>query len=273
MIHAIIVTYNVRCSDSMTCQSLLKQNSNGFDVIVFDNSVSDYGNREFCNEHGWRFLGGNGNKGLSVAYNAAIDFLWEAGETGWICLLDDDTTLPDCFIHELSEYVAAKQSMDILLPILRQNGKIISPCRIRRRNRYFNLVKECLVVPPSELQAFNSCMTINLSVFSDYRYDERIFLDGLDHAFLRDMKKKGSLVAVVPIECEQRFSGGEKAPKNAAISRFRIYIRDCRILYEKELFRYWFIVGKRALHLSLMYGTPAFIWDIFKQGGIQNKTT
>ena len=75
MIHAIVVTYNVRCSDSKTCQSLAKQTSHDFDVVVYDNSVRDFGNQEFCDNHGWIFLGGAGNKGLSVAYNAAIDFL------------------------------------------------------------------------------------------------------------------------------------------------------------------------------------------------------
>lgn len=259
MIHAIIVTYNVRCSDSKTCQSLLKQNTHGFDVIVFDNSVRDYGNRDFCVEHGWKFLGGNGNRGLSVAYNAAIDFLKGAGETGWICLLDDDTTLPEDFIHKVTEYVGTRQAIDIWLPILRQNEKIISPCRIQRRNRYFTTVNECLDAPPNDLQAFNSCMTINLSVFSDYRYDERIFLDGVDHAFLRDMKCKEKKIGVIPIVCEQRFSGGEKVPQSSAITRFRIYRKDSRILYEATPIRYWLIVGKRALHLTLMYRSIDFI--------------
>ena len=276
MIHAIVVTYNVRCSDSKTCQSLAKQTSHDFDVVVYDNSVRDFGNQEFCDNHGWIFLGGAGNKGLSVAYNAAIDFLCQDGASGWICLLDDDTSLPENFMQRMSEYSAANYSSDVLLPILWQSGKIISPCRIHRKNRYFSSIEECMNTEPYELQAFNSCMTIKLSAFVDYRYDERIFLDGVDHAFLRDMKNKGKLITVVPIECEQRFSGGEKEPKNAAISRFRIYSKDSLILHEKEICRYWAIVGRRALHLSLMYRTPIFIWYLFadsKRGGIQNKTT
>ena len=259
MIHAIVVTYNIHCSESRTCQSLVNQTSRDFDVIVYDNSVRNYNNRSFCDDHGWLFLGGTGNKGLSVAYNTAINHLRQAGETGWICLLDDDTALPENFIQNMSEYVNANYSSDILLPILWQNRKIISPCRIQRKNRYFSSVGECLVSEPSELQAFNSCMTIKLSVFDDYRYDERIFLDGIDHAFLRDMKNKGKLIKVVPIECEQRFSGGERASKRSAISRFRIYAKDSRILYEDTMCRYWFIVGKRALHLTLMYKSIVFI--------------
>lgn len=265
MIHAIIVTYNVRCGDSKTCQSLLRQNLHDFDVIVYDNSVRDYGNRDFCVEYGWQFLGGNGNKGLSVAYNTAIDYLRRANKTGWICLLDDDTTLPDNFVQNMSEYADSSQSTDILLPILWQNGKIISPCRTQRRNRYFRSVKECLASSPSELQAFNSCMTINLSVFSDYRYDERIFLDGVDHAFIRDMKCREKQIGIVPIECEQRFSGGEKVSHSSAVTRFRIYTKDSRILYESTPLCYWLIVGKRALHLTLMYKSFDFIKILFSK--------
>ena len=259
MIHAIVVTYNVRCSDSKTCQSLAKQTSHDFDVVVYDNSVRDFGNQEFCDNHGWIFLGGAGNKGLSVAYNAAIDFLCQDGASGWICLLDDDTSLPENFMQRMSEYSAANYSSDILLPILRQSGKIISPCRIQRKNRYFSSIEECLNTKPYELQAFNSCMTIKMSAFADYRYDERIFLDGVDHAFLRDMKSKGKLITVVPIGCEQRFSGGEKPAKSSAESRFRIYMKDSRILYEDSILQYWLTVGRRALHLTLMYKSMAFI--------------
>lgn len=265
MIHAIIVTYNICCSDSKTCQSLLSQTSQSFDVIVYDNSVRDYGNRSFCAEHGWQFLGGYGNKGLSVAYNAAIDYLKQTNKTGWICLLDDDTTLPENFVQKMTEYAGDSQSIDILLPILRQNGKIISPCRIQRRNRYFRSVRECLSAAPNELQAFNSCMTINLSVFAAYKYDERIFLDGVDHAFLRDMRTKGKIVGIVPVECEQRFSGGEKASHSSAVIRFRIYSKDSRILYESTPLRFWLIVGKRALHLTLLYKSLDFIKILFSK--------
>ena len=259
MIHAIVVTYNVCCSDSKTCQSLVKQTSDNFYVIVYDNSVREFGNRKFCDEHGWMFLGGAGNQGLSVAYNAAINSLLRLGELGWICLLDDDTSLPENFMQRMSECAIENHSSDILLPVLWQSGKIISPCRILHRNRYFSSVEECLNAEPYELQAFNSCMTIKLSVFADYRYDERIFLDGVDHAFLRDMKKKGKLITVVSVECEQRFSGREKPEKSGAEARFQIYVKDSKILYENNLLKYWLIVGKRALHLALMYKSIAFI--------------
>ncbi len=269
MIHAIVVTYNVRCSESKTCQSLATQTSQDFDVIIYDNSVQDYGNRNFCDEQGWQFLGGTGNKGLSAAYNAAIKNLQDREASGWICLLDDDTTLPEDFIQRMSNYIENNPSSDILLPILLQNGKIISPCRIRRKNRYFRSPEECLAADPGELQAFNSCMTIKLSTFDDYRYDERIFLDGVDHAFLRDMKKKGKIMTVIPIECQQRFSGGEKAPENSAAARFRIYVKDTRILYEDNILQYWFVVGKRGLHLTLMYRSTAFLKILLRKRNLQ----
>ncbi|MDO4174253.1 MAG: glycosyltransferase [Eubacteriales bacterium] len=265
MIHAIIVLYNVCCADSVTCQRLQKQSVGLLDIIVYDNSERDYGNRDFCMKHGWRYLGGAGNKGLSVAYNAVIDLVYRTDPNGYICLLDDDTALPDNYFAKLQTYVDVNPAVDIMLPILVQHEKIISPCREHARQRYFSSESECLQEQPQNLLAFNSGMTIKLEVYENYRYDERIFLDGLDHAFMRDMKARKKQIAVVPIQCEHRFSGGQKGNVESAIFRFGIYVKDSRVLYEKQPIQYWYMVGKRALHLSVMYKKIRFIQMLFAE--------
>lgn len=259
MIYAIVVIYNVACHESDTCQSLLKQTSDGFEVLVYDNSDKDYNNQFFCQEQGWLYLGGSGNKGLSKAYNHSIDVLFRQKKNGYICFLDDDTLLPANHFEKLQAYISCNFDADILLPILIQKGKIISPCRNKKFNRYFSTVRECMNEAVMNIQAFNACMTVNSRIYTNYQYDERIFLDGVDHAFLRDMKQCNKKITVIPLRCEHGFSGGQKGSLKGAVSRFKIYASDSRILYEKNQKKFWYIVGKRALHLSLMYKNIIFI--------------
>lgn len=263
MIHCLVVVYNISCPDSLTCRKLEEQKSSLFDVTVFDNSLRDYGNDSFCRQKGWHYLGGKGNLGLSKAYNEAIANFPALSEGDYLCLLDDDTQLQDGFFEKVQKQIDGHPSADILLPILKQNGTIVSPSTGKSRKPFFATEEECLLADTQTIAAFNSGMIIRLSVFRAYRYDERIFLDGVDHAFIRDMKKEKKNILVLPVFAEQQYSGGEKGPFEGALVRFRIFARDYRILYEHSPKQYWFIVGKRALHLSLMYRNPVFLRLVF----------
>lgn len=265
MIHCIVVVYNRQCADSKTCKCLMKEKSDIFDVLIFDNSENDYGNREFCQQQGWIYLGGSGNQGLSKAYNQSVSYFIEENQTGYICLFDDDTALEKNYFQKLQAEIALHKGADILLPVLRQKEKIISPCRLSSKGRYFESVEECTACPGDQLQAFNSGMIIKSEVFRNYRYDERIFLDGIDHAFLRDMRKDGKSIAVIPLQCEQEFSGGQRGTVEGMYKRFCIYAKDTKILYENSPATYWILVGKRALHLCLMYKKIRFMKVLFQK--------
>lgn len=265
MIYCLVVTYNVHCGDSLTCRCLKAQENADLQVIVYDNSEKDFGNEAYCIEQGWRYLGGKGNKGLSVAYNEVIDALKRENAQGFLCLLDDDTALEDGYFRKLGAEIEADASVEIFLPIMKQNGKVISPCHKGQRNRLFAAEAECFNTPVSEIQAINSGMTVNLDIFRRYRYDERLFLDCVDHAFLRDMKKQNRKIKVIPVYGEQSFSGGEKGSYEGALARFRIFSRDARMYFEASPLQYWFVAGKRGLHLTLMYHRFTFLKLLFQR--------
>lgn len=71
-ITAIVVIFNKTISQSITCQRIKAMDRN-IDVLVVDNSESSNSNEIVCKELGFRYLSMNGNKGLSKAYNAAVD--------------------------------------------------------------------------------------------------------------------------------------------------------------------------------------------------------
>ncbi len=250
--YALVVIRNRTCDESAACRSLLAQADQDFRVLLYDNSDSDFGIRTQCEEHGWTCLGGSGNRGLSAAYNSALDLLDAEEAGGFLCILDDDTCLKESFIADMKSTVKGSCA-DIFLPVLLQNGKILSPWREKGRT-YFKSYEECAAEHEKNLLAFNSGMTIKLDVFSDYRYDEKLFLDCVDVAFLTEMKKRGRKISVVPVTCEQSFSGMEKPTEDAAMKRFAIYSADMRMYYGKGSFKCSYTLLKRAVHLALIYG-------------------
>ena len=262
---AVVVVYNKLCGDSLTCRALAEMGKNAPRVLIYDNSTTDVvqKNREFCREHGWQYLGGTGNVGLSRAYNACIDAL--RGQQGVMCLFDDDTALDGEYFESLRRGLA-RTDAGILVPMIYTGERLISPC-IRlpdRRCRLFQNEQALRGYTGDALTAINSCMAIDLSVFSQYRYDENIFLDGIDHTFLEDQKALGRKIFILDYRCTHGFSGMEKPPMRAALTRFRILAKDFRYILRNEPGSYRKLIGRRMLHLTLQYRSLSFFREYMK---------
>lgn len=258
-IAAAVVVYNTACADSPTCRALARLTDRHIRVLIYDNSTRDMGNAAYCRQQGWDYLGGTGNVGISKAYNACIERLLSGEATDLLCLFDDDTELDAAYFDALEQAVA--DGGRILVPLIYAGGALLSPCLLDEGHqvRRFADEREALAYRGAALSAINSCMAIALSVFADYRYDENIFLDGVDHAFLADMKKRGETITVFPYRCEHAFSGVERPSKEAAMTRFRIYARDYAYILRDQPAAYRRLVGKRALRLCWQYKTLAFL--------------
>ena len=254
-ISALVVVYNKRCEDSYTCKALKHINGDNIEVIIYDNSTKDMHNYDYCKECGWVYLGGDGNKGISKAYNACIDYLKQKEKSGLLCLFDDDTKLqPEYFDLLQSSFDEDKK---MYVPLILANDKLISPCILKKGHKVicFDDAQQALDYSGDELSAINSCTAIDLSVFDDYRYDENIFLDGVDHVFYVDMRKKGIKPYVFDYRCHHSFSGVEMPKLKSAVTRFKIYKKDYKYIFRNEKFYYFKLVGKRALSLCLKYKT------------------
>lgn len=257
---AIVVVYNKNCGDSSTCKALQKIHDDSISVIIYDNSTKDFGNAEYCKRLGWEYLGGKGNVGISKAYNACIEFLKGKKSTGLICLFDDDTELDPKYFDMLRE--ASVSSAKIYVPMIFSDERLISPCILEKGHRVIEFKDEnqLLNYNGDRLSAINSCMAIDLSVFDDYRYDENIFLDGVDHYFLCEMRDRGITPIVFPYKCNHAFSGTEHPPKEVVKKRFHIYKKDYSYILKNDRISYIRLVGKRALSLSLKYKTLEFLF-------------
>ena len=128
-----------------------------------------------------------GNSGLSKAYNKVLDYLKE--QDGIVIWFDDDTDITQEYFDMLDKEAKIKKEVSIFVPIIRgQDGKYWSPNRARFfKNKQLNDIKN--EIDDKVFNAINSCTAVRLNIYKDYRYDEKLFLDQVDHNFFYDMRK------------------------------------------------------------------------------------
>ena len=132
-------------------------------------------------------------------------------------------------------------------------------------------IKTIQSLPAKNITAINSGLAVSLSLFSDYRYDENIFLDGIDHKFLRDMINKGNYLQIMDYRCLQQFSGDDIQSLTSSLFRFSIFAKDYAYIMRDHPLSYWYISVKRCLKLSWQHKTFAFFKELFTSFNSRSK--
>ena len=101
-IEAIIVIYNKEIEMSVTYNDISNIKDENIEVCIIDNSTEKNNNLLYCNKNKIKYFSMNGNKGLSKAYNKAIDNL---GDSDVVVLFDDDTEINKKYFKELRNCV------------------------------------------------------------------------------------------------------------------------------------------------------------------------
>lgn len=256
---AILVVYNRYAGESEAGRCLTTAPP-GTRVLLYDNSDREYQNRAFCQAHGWTYLGGEGNKGLSKAYNACVARLKDNAFSGLICIFDDDTQISPDYFSAMGSAAEAHPEHAVFFPLLRSGDRIVSPQIIHENQHaeFFSSGKACLNYNGPDFYAFNSGMAVRSEVFLQAAYNEALFLDGIDYAFLRTCYKQGFSSIAVDVEMEHGFSGAQRPAYGPALARFQNYAKDYAVVLKDNPGGYRFLVGKRALHLALIYHKISF---------------
>lgn len=222
---AIVVLYNTFVNDSITINNLKKIYSHSIDIIVVDNSTKDYNNEKETKANNWTYLSMNGNAGLSKAYNRALDYL--KNEDGIVIWFDDDTNVTQEYFDELEQSVKEFKDYDIFVPVIQgQDGKYWSPNEARFfKNKQIKMCSQN--IPNDKINAINSCMAVRLAVYNAYRYDERLFLDQVDHNFFYDQRKLKRKVKILNVVIHHNFSTKSRMKNIESLkTRYRIMIPD-----------------------------------------------
>lgn len=246
MLYAILVIYNKSVLDSTTY--LFCKEHKEIQLIVCDNSTIDNENKMIVEKDGYQYISMHGNKGLSKAYNMAIDGI--QNKQGYVMILDDDTILNEEYYHSIQNLTC-----DIAIPIVKSQTSILSPCNMDHYVASGWDGKSEI----NHISAINSGMVINLKLFKNYRYDENLFLDYVDHHFMMDMQNKN--IQVLDCVIHQEFSAEEKTSLESCLNRFRIFKKDSKYFYRNHKLQYFFVVYKRAVRLIFQYKSLRFLFE------------
>ncbi len=92
-------------------------------------------------------------------------------------------------------------------------------------------------------------MIIKSEIFENYKYDENLFLDFIDHDFIRTMKLKEKKIAIMNDNViTQNFSIINDSVKKAKI-RYKIKKKDLKYFYKNHLMVYYYIIFKHKIGL------------------------
>ena len=215
----VVVVYNKWCGESYTCQFLKNTKCPPDFVLVIDNSTKPIDNKSYCKENNWMYHSMKGNAGLTKAYNEAVSVLKD--KTDVIVWADDDTHFPESYFESLGNYINQNQNANVFLPIVKSNDTIISPCLFSTKEMIIaNSVDE---LANKEISAINSGMAVKMSLYDNYRYDEKYFLDYVDHDFMRWCRLNSKDFCVMKdINLEQTFFAQGTASKKAKLIMFNI---------------------------------------------------
>ena len=268
IIFPLVVTYNKSCEHIKICKILLE--CSVLHPIVIDNSEGEYNNKKFCEKHGWLYFSMEGNKGLSKAYNIGINMCRKIDPEGVICLLDDDTDINMNYFSALEKSLIENVDCSVFFPMLRVSDRIVSPSLISKCHtfKFFKNYNEITEYKGERLTAFNSGMAIRLKVFNHFSYGETLFLDCIDHWFMRHVNQLNIKWRVIDYEAYHSLSSCEQPTLEISRSRFKICVHDFRhYCQSKPLFL--FVIGKRAIHLTMIYKHFSFVHIFIKNIGAE----
>ena len=255
----ILTIYNMNYKSSQTYQDIIKSpyfKGNRITIIIADNSTKNCDNREseLLQHHIYQNM--QGNKGLAKAYNASIDKI-ECAENKIVVLFDDDSHLSDDYFERIEE-AFIKSKADICIPVVYdQNLDILSPAIETKWN--FHRVHSFNEINQTNIDAINSGMAIRSTIFRDYHYDEHYFLDYIDHAFIRDMKKAGNTIFISQAHLYQQFSILSDNYQST-VQRFKISKKDMKYYYGTHRLHYNYIVWRRKLKYLKQFKKIACLW-------------
>lgn len=216
-------------------------------LMIMDNSSEDFvaKNRESC-ETTYKdriiYVDDGGNIGISKAYNKALDMIKD--DEFYVMWSDDDTAFSEEYIENVIKAIKAGKT-DIISGIIKTQKKVISPAKnlvpIMRDSQKRYYYKPGIY---NNIYCINTGLTIKSTVYDIVgRYDERLFLDAVDHLFSDKLIAKGiNRIEIVSGNILQDFST-ETNDLLARKVRTKIFTRDWA--------NWWKIMHKHGIFIFL----------------------
>lgn len=180
----------------------------------------------------------DGNQGLAKAYNRGL----RDCESEFVAIFDDDTEVPAEYFDKTNGY-CERDPADIYLPVVRSRDIIMSPC-IKHGLSFKPIHSINDLKGVADISAINSGMVVRRAFYERCRYDERLFVDGIDHRFMDDARAAHAHIVIMSdVHLTQQYSQ-EIHDEAKQVIRLRIRAKDSRVYYGDTM--------RGHLHCTLM---------------------
>ena len=171
-------------------------------------------------------------------------------------MFDDDTDMGKKYFDKVLSYINMSNA-DILLPVVKTSTRILSPCQFKKKRCVEVKNLEELINKP--ISAINSGMVIKSEIYKDYKYNENIFLDYLDHDFMREMNSvKKNILVMNDNVLKQDFSM-ESNSLEASYKRLCILNHDLKEYYKEDYIMYLYQILAYKLVMIKKYKSLKFV--------------
>jgi GT2 family glycosyltransferase len=199
---AVIVLYKAALDRSEALASLqralsvLPPEQRQVQILLFDNTPEWNARRDLPDNV--VYYAAPRNEGVAGAYNYALGVAQSEG-VSWMLLLDQDSRLPQDFLHRMREIALALETdheIGAIVPQLSHGSRLLSPVRIRPWGVSY-LPRGITGVRPGEVHAMNSASLLRVSALRQIGgFDLRFWLDYQDASTYRKLHRHGRKVYV-----------------------------------------------------------------------------
>ncbi|WP_460881866.1 glycosyltransferase family protein [Pseudaeromonas pectinilytica] len=227
----LIVVYSTVPSQTKTLRSLTALNfaSSGITprICVWDNSIYGFDDEEFISSHAIQRFHCGENTSLAKVYNKVIK---ELSDYDFLVILDDDTVITDDYLAGIKS--AHAEAADIGIPVIKLNGKIISPGILAgvHGKSIDNINPGLTQIGNFTAMMSGTCISKQV-ISSGLRFDERLSFYGVDTRFFRDCSKANYSLFIMPVDVEH-----DSALRNVNIDD------KSRLIRLNNLMSSWFLV-------------------------------
>ncbi|MEP6844369.1 MAG: hypothetical protein ABI861_00125 [Panacibacter sp.] len=245
MLFITVILYNKSLSTSDTLKGLIEsseylQSINAY-VLLWDNS-NDAWSKEDLDSVNCKLPVGYyhapENKPLSFIYNSAIEKVLKENIYYYLVLLDDDSKITVAYFKEIVEVTENGKALEIILPVVTNNNKIISPAKFNYlKGSYFKTIDKGIY--KGKLFAINSGMIISKSFLKQYnfRYDERLKNYGTDNYLMNFANEKKINFYILYYTMDHSLSFFDSPDINRRLEIFRQIKKANRIIFSSNKFQ------------------------------------
>lgn len=236
------------------------------EVYFIDNSDNidiQAKNLKYCRKFNLSYHSMSGNKGLSAAYNQALNNIPKAS---YVVFLDDDTEITQEYFDFLYSNLDLKK--DVYIPYIEgQNKKIYSP---NEAGYFKNKLIKFGQIPSHKINGIMSCTAIKYALIQEIRFDERLFVDQVDQLLFDKLRHCNAEIKILDVIVKQNFHQRGKIDSQKGWNRLEIRLRDLNAYYQLSNYSQLFkIVGKMkgvalGIQMSLNCKSPCPVFNAIK---------